>query len=239
MKNSLQLLCLAFALFALFSSPSSSVVPSAAPSPAVTTATKGSGDETNETDFSAFMQWNILDLSDLKNTFKNLPDLSNLNISSLHVSPVVDSVCSGTDYAAECIVSILPLLRDFRKFEPKPIDVLRMEMSSLYEKANATLDLAKRLIVDQSTSRDVADVLDLCVDNYESLLEDLKDASVALDDGDFGRLESVVSAAIADVVTCSDAFTESPELESPMANVDAFLKKLCSNVLAISQMIYM
>ncbi|CAD5311534.1 unnamed protein product [Arabidopsis thaliana] len=93
-----------------------------------------------------------------------------------------------------------------------------MEMSALYEKANATLDLAKRLI---------------------SLLDDLKDASVAVDDGDFERLESVVSAAIADVVTCSDAFAESSELESPMANVDDFLKKLCSNVLAISQMIHM
>lgn len=114
-----------------------------------------------------------------------------------------------------------------------------MEMSALYEKANTTLDLAKRLIVDQSTPRNVADVLDLCVDNYESLLDDLKDASVAVDDGDFGRLESVVSAAIADVVTCSDAFAESSEFESPMANVDAFLTKLCSNVLAISQMIYM
>ncbi|VVA89734.1 unnamed protein product [Arabis nemorensis] len=114
-----------------------------------------------------------------------------------------------------------------------------MEISALYEKANTTLDLAKRLIADQTTPRDVADVLDLCVDNYESLLDDLKDASVAVDDGDFGRLESVVSAAIADVVTCSDAFTESPELESPMVNVDAFLKKLCSNVLAISQMVYM
>lgn len=85
----------------------------------------------------------------------------------------------------------------------------------------------------------MADVLDLCVDNYESLLEDLNDASAAVDDGDYGRLESVVSAAIADVVTCFDAFTDSSELESPMANVHAFLKKLCSNVLAISQMIYM
>lgn len=114
-----------------------------------------------------------------------------------------------------------------------------MEMSALCEKANATLDLAKRLIVDQSTPRDVADVLDLCVENYESLLVDLNEASVAVDNGDFGRLDSVVSATIADVVTCSDAFTESPELESPMANIDAFLKKLCSNVLAISQMVYM
>ncbi|KAL1196718.1 Pectinesterase inhibitor [Cardamine amara subsp. amara] len=232
MKNSSPMLCFSLVLFSLLSSPSSSarifssVVPSAAPSPAVTTT---------ETDLSSFTQWNILDLTD----FKNLPDLSKLNISSLHVSPTVDSVCSGTDYAAECVVSILPLLRNFRKFEPKPIDVLRMELSALYEKANATLDLAKRLIVDQSTPRDVADVLDLCVENYESLLVDLNDASVAVDNGDVGRLDSLVSAAIADVVTCSDAFTESPELESPMANVDAFLKKLCSNVLAISHMIYM
>lgn len=236
MNNSSPMLCFSLVLFSLFSSPSSSarifssVVPSAAPSPAVTTT---------ETDLSAFTQWNILDLTDLSNTFKNLPDLSKLNISSLHVSPAVDSVCSGTDYAAECVVSILPLLRNFRKFEPKPIDVLRMEMSALYEKANATLDLAKRLIIDQSMPRDVADVLDLCVENYESLLVDLNDASVAVDNGDVGRLDSLVSAAIADVVTCSDAFTESPELESPMANVDVFLKKLCSNVLAISHMIYM
>ncbi|EOA36897.1 hypothetical protein CARUB_v10011439mg [Capsella rubella] len=245
MKKSSPLLCFSLALFSLLSSPSSSarifssVVPAAAPSPAVATTTYGGVDEISDSDFSVFTQWNILDLTDLKNTLKNLPDLSNLNISSLHVSPAIDSICSGTDYAAECVVSILPLLRDFRKFEPKPIDVLRMEMSALYEKANTTLDLAKLLIADQSTPRDVADVLDLCVDNYESLLDDLKDASVAVDDGDFGRLESVVSAAIADVVTCTDAFTESPELESPMANVDAFLKKLCSNVLAISQMIYM
>ncbi|XP_021904518.1 uncharacterized protein LOC110819585 [Carica papaya] len=173
----------------------------------------------------------------------NLPQVAtmlSLNIPTLDLSIIdnnIETICSGTDYFTECLLGIIPHFNDFAKEGINPSSVLKMEMATLCDKATETVKEVTTMREHSSTSLVVSGILDTCVENYESLLEDLKDAVRALEIHDLGRLESLVSATLQDIVTCSDSFHERPGVRSPLADGDDLLKKMCSNILAISSSI--
>ncbi|CAA7044269.1 unnamed protein product [Microthlaspi erraticum] len=219
-------------------------VPAGAPAP----APDASLDEPSESPISAVpasapgpteadinIDFNSIDnIADLTPKFESV---NNFYFSSMKIDTMAKDLCKGTDYNNECLAAILPDLQkraDEGKGGVERKDVLRMEVESLSKKANATLDYAKRLMDDSKTTMPVKEAMSVCVESYESLIASVEDARTALDDGDYGRLESVLSAAISDVSTCSDTFVDIPGVESPTASLDELIKRLCSNVLAMS-----
>ncbi|XP_006294687.2 pectinesterase inhibitor [Capsella rubella] len=222
-----------------------SAVPASAPSP--TSEDIGSGPSTSTTETSApgpseedidmdidIDFDSVTNIADLAPKFEHI---TKFDFSSMKIDTTAKDLCKNTDYNNECIAAILP---DLRKrdggsggFEAK--DVMRMEAESLFKKAKATLDYAKRVMEDSKTPMPVKEAMSVCVENYDSLISGLEDAKTAMDDGDYGRLDSVLSAAISDVSTCSDNFVDIPGVDSPTASLDELMKKLCSNVLAMSQ----
>ncbi|CAH8266274.1 unnamed protein product [Arabidopsis lyrata] len=177
----------------------------------------------------------VTNIADLAPKFEHI---NKIDFSSMKIDTTAKDLCKNTDYNNECIAAILP---DLQKqaggggggFEAK--DVMRMEAESLFKKANATLDYAKRVVEDSKTPMAVKEAMSVCVENYDSLMSGLEEAKMAMEEGDYGRLDSVLSAAISDVSTCSDNFVDVPGVDSPTASLDELMKKLCSNVLAMSQ----
>ncbi|CAL9237276.1 unnamed protein product [Arabidopsis halleri] len=223
-----------------------SAVPASAPAPtsedtesnltptaAVSAPAPGPSQEDIDINFDS-----VTNIADLAPKFEQI---NNFDFSSMKIDTTAKDLCKNTDYNNECIAAILP---DLQKqagggggggggFEAK--DVMRMEAESLFKKANATLDYAKRVVEDSKTPMAVKEAMSVCVENYDSLMSGLEDAKMAMEEGDYGRLDSVLSAAISDVTTCSDNFVDVPGVDSPTASLDELMKKLCSNVLAMSQ----
>ncbi|XP_010544964.1 PREDICTED: uncharacterized protein LOC104817455 [Tarenaya hassleriana] len=179
----------------------------------------------------------VINVEDLVPKFENI---HNFDFSAMKIDTTAKDLCTSTDYTNECIAAILPDLRkraEEGKSSVDPEEVIRMEAQSLFKKANATLQYAKRVTNDGSTEEPVKEAMSVCLENYDSLITDLDEAKKAMDSGDYGRLESVLSAAISDVSTCSDNFVGVPGVDSPTASLDDFMRKLCSNILAMSQKI--
>lgn len=78
--------------------------------------------------------------------------------------------------------------------------------------------------------------LQACTENYEDALDNLDAAAKALDEGDKGTLNIMLSALIDDYGTCKDGFAEMTET-SPLASYDDVLTKLASNCLALAELI--
>ncbi|KAL1226238.1 hypothetical protein V5N11_017707 [Cardamine amara subsp. amara] len=211
-----------------------SAVPASAPTPTSEHISAGSLNLTAVTSAPGPTQEdidiNFVSITNIANLAPKFEHINNFNFSSMKIDTTAKDLCKNTDYNNECIAAILPDLKK-RADEGgdgfEPMDVLRMETESLFKKANATLDYMKRVMEDSKTSMPVKEAMSVCVENYESLR--------AMDGGDYGRLGSVLSAAISDVSTCSDTFMDLPGVESPTASLDELMKKLCSNVLAMSQ----
>ncbi|KAL9303093.1 putative pectinesterase inhibitor domain-containing protein [Arabidopsis thaliana] len=222
-----------------------SVVPASAPSPtsedintgsnlAPTAAVYAPGPSQEDIDINFDSVTNIADLA------PKFEHINKFDFSSMKIDTTAKDLCKNTDYNNECIAAILPDLQKQAEGEGgdggiAPKDVMRMEAESLLKKANATLDYAKRVVEDSKTPMPVKEAMSVCVENYDSLISGLEDAKMAMEEGDYGRLDSVLSAAISDVSTCSDNFVDIPDVDSPTASLDDLMKKLCSNVLAMSQ----
>ncbi|XP_010518435.1 PREDICTED: uncharacterized protein LOC104793725 [Camelina sativa] len=221
-----------------------SAVPASAPAPTSDDVSSGSSTSITATSAPGPSQEDIdIDFDSVTNIADLAPKfehINNFDFSSMKIDTTAKDLCKNTDYNNECIAAILPDLqkRDGEGgggggFEAK--DVMRMEAESLFKKANATLEYAKRVMEDSKTPMTVKEAMSVCVENYESFVSSLEDARMAMDGGDYGRLDSVLSAAISDVSTCSDIFVDVPGVDSPTASLDELMKKLCSNVLAMSQ----
>ncbi|KAJ6404093.1 hypothetical protein OIU84_012311 [Salix udensis] len=139
-------------------------------------------------------------------------------------------ICDVTDYPAECLATVAPLLAG----EINPISVLKIGIHVLQKSFEVATAVATKLTNDLSTSAEVKDALDTCVESFDSGVADLNDALAAISGHDIGRLSTLLSATITYSDTCEEAFSEQPHLESPLKEMDQHLDKLASINLAIS-----
>lgn len=82
-----------------------------------------------------------------------------------------------------------------------------------------------------------ADVLATCKDNFDSEVDNLKQALVFIENNDAGSLNSYLSAAIS-ITDCTEAFNQFGAAMPPIvAKTSDMLTKQVSNCLAVSQQI--
>ncbi|CAL0325477.1 unnamed protein product [Lupinus luteus] len=71
-----------------------------------------------------------------------------------------------------------------------------------------------------------------CDELYTGAIEDLKEASTAVDKGDYETVNRLVSTAMTNSGTCENGFKDL-EIPSPLTRQNTHFSQLCSNVLAI------
>ncbi|KAF8094653.1 hypothetical protein N665_0358s0034 [Sinapis alba] len=138
------------------------------------------------------------------------------------LSPEIKTICGKTDNPALCESSVTPLLTSAVKPDASSVLVLAIQAS-----INATK--AAKPAVDKSGAAD-------CLELYDDAATNLEDAINAVKESDIATVNSNLSAAMTDYVTCNDGFEESGE-PSPLADVADKLTKMVSNCLAISSLI--
>ncbi|XP_078444873.1 putative invertase inhibitor [Wolffia australiana] len=79
--------------------------------------------------------------------------------------------------------------------------------------------------------------LDDCLTQYADALDELRETVMDAMNGTYDSVNAKVSAAMTDSESCEDGFAERPGLASPLAERNAYFSKLCSNALAVAQLL--
>ncbi|KAJ1418764.1 Pectinesterase inhibitor domain [Sesbania bispinosa] len=87
------------------------------------------------------------------------------------------------------------------------------------------------------TSRCLSD----CEEEYSEAIDNLQDSEEALANGDYDKVDTLVSAAMSDAETCEDGFkdmlSDDNGSTSPLTERNRYFSELCSNALAITKLL--
>ncbi|GMH16558.1 hypothetical protein Nepgr_018399 [Nepenthes gracilis] len=147
------------------------------------------------------------------------------------VDPGIRKICDSTDYSPLCLASIKPFLNG----KTDPISVLKMHIRASVQATKTALTLATNLA--SAANRALVptrSALNDCLEMYKDALDNFQDTLNAIPSCDTGTMNSMLSAALNDFVTCDDGFAEA---KSPMAEINDKLHKMSSNCLAIVSLI--
>ncbi|XP_057419059.1 putative invertase inhibitor [Lotus japonicus] len=83
-----------------------------------------------------------------------------------------------------------------------------------------------------------------CIEEYKEARENLQDSAEALAEGDYDKVDTLVSAAMSDAETCEDGFKEvfiydgNKDYSNPsLTKRNSYFSELCSNALAITKLL--
>lgn len=83
-----------------------------------------------------------------------------------------------------------------------------------------------------------------CIEEYKEARENLQDSAEALAEGDYDKVDTLVSAAMSDAETCEDGFKEvfiddgNKDYSNPsLTKRNSYFFELCSNALAITKLL--
>ncbi|KAI4344791.1 hypothetical protein L6164_011980 [Bauhinia variegata] len=138
---------------------------------------------------------------------------------------------SSSDYPQICLTTISPYISNHGNLDV--VVVLRMAIEACNKQINATIVLAKGQLESKGID---ADGLKICEDEYKDASDNLKNAMPAVKTRDIGTLQSMLSAVIADVTTCTD---EMNGKKSALEAHDKMISNMASNCLAIASLVKM
>ncbi|CAN1219774.1 Pectinesterase inhibitor [Linum perenne] len=96
-------------------------------------------------------------------------------------------------------------------------DIKKME-------ATATDDVTKQKLSD-------------CGQNYQDVVDQLEDSIPALDSSGYDEVITFITAAMNDVKSCEDGFTQPPIAKCPLTETNEVVIKLCNICLSITNMV--
>ncbi|PIA61075.1 hypothetical protein AQUCO_00300532v1 [Aquilegia coerulea] len=146
------------------------------------------------------------------------------------VNPEVKKVCDATDNPMLCMATVSPLLQG--KFDV--VSILQTEVNACKTLSQTLLDKSVKLSADPSTIPDVAKTLKTCKENYESVIDNMEKTIQAIAEKDLGTVNTMLSAAIADVSTCGENFSEVATNPNPLVDMEQSVTNLVGNCLSIS-----
>lgn len=168
---------------------------------------------------------------------------SGLGIQNLDTS-LVSSVASTvkTELVEICDVTSNPQLckssisshMEGSTIDPK--SALKTEIEESIKEVQKAIATLNSLTKDSAASHAEVECYDTCLENFDMAVEDLKAGLESIDAGDTGRMESVLTAVLTDLMTCDDTFAEMG-VDSPLDNLSTKMNKFASNCLAISKLL--
>ncbi|KAB1202710.1 hypothetical protein CJ030_MR7G024230 [Morella rubra] len=121
-----------------------------------------------------------------------------------------------------------PLCRSVVKGLNEPHAALESAINQLISHSHRAKGLAGR----HGKSQNV----DVCKENFDDAIFNLKTSLKNLKTRDLDSLNTNLSAALSDYVTCDDAFTESSQ-NNPIGDTDTLLRHMASNCLYLSSLL--
>ncbi|KDP33951.1 hypothetical protein JCGZ_07522 [Jatropha curcas] len=146
---------------------------------------------------------------------------------------LISSTCNHTLYYQECVFS-LRSDPNSKTADLRGLANIALNISIAYGSETLThiSDLKTKTSKNDTNSSCLSD----CVEQYNDAVEDLQEAIEALRIRSLDTLKTLVSSAMTDSDTCEEGFEESG-YGSPFANRNLYFSKLCSNFLAISNLL--
>lgn len=143
--------------------------------------------------------------------------------------PAVSSVCKNAEFPWLC-GSFVPKLRTVTVES-----VIEATIEAAISSARDAKALADELMDSPITDSEVKGGLDVCRQNFGTLVLDLQKGLENLDGGG-SHLELMdnLSAALADIDSCDDGFDEAPGMKSPVSHLTTRLRRLTLNGLSLA-----
>ncbi|XP_038903716.1 21 kDa protein-like [Benincasa hispida] len=165
--------------------------------------------------------------------FQKLPS-DNL-VSSVASSTTTDlvEICDVTSNPQLCKTSISSQIHGMTV---DPTSALKTEIQQSMKEVTKAIATLKELRKDPSASNVEIACYDTCLENFDIAIEDLKAGLESIDVHDVGRMESVLTAVLTDLMTCDDTFAEMG-VDSPLDSLSTRMSKYASNCLAISKLL--
>ncbi|KAK1269940.1 hypothetical protein QJS04_geneDACA005077 [Acorus gramineus] len=146
-----------------------------------------------------------------------------------------DALCKQTGYPSLCASSVGPVLSLPRSVSPA--DLTTTNIQATIVKTIQARSLATNLINSHSGSKIYKANINVCLENYDATLDSLRDSIKTIrSNGSHDDLMINLSAALTGITTCDDAFTETPGMASPLAQVNSVLGMLAKNCLELANM---
>jgi pectinesterase inhibitor-like protein len=128
------------------------------------------------------------------------------------VDPEIKNICNeGGDKTTRCIETLSKLFQG-------PFDVvkaLEIEVNATLGTAKAIFDNINTLLNDSSTDKGAIDALNICREEYDSMLDSIKSALESVLQKHFADAYSQMSAVISYKSACQLGWDESPGVQKP------------------------
>ncbi|KAJ0988515.1 hypothetical protein J5N97_006871 [Dioscorea zingiberensis] len=153
-----------------------------------------------------------------------------------NITSLISSTCSHTLYVDVCMASLQS------HASSQTADLHGLASISI----NVTVSQAKENINFITTMKDhpsspqdeyVSSCLDDCLIQYGDAIDDLEQSDEALREGEFGTMNIMVAGAMENANSCEKGFGEKEGVQSPLKDLNEFFMKLCSNSMAISNLL--
>ncbi|XP_064975195.1 pectinesterase inhibitor-like [Musa acuminata AAA Group] len=148
----------------------------------------------------------------------------------------ISSTCNHTLYFDVCM-STLTSRPSSRRADVYGLAAISLDVGITH--AKATISYAKSLSKQKGfaggtyASVCIAD----CLEEYKEAVQSLRDSTGALRSGSYDTVNALVSGAMTNSDTCESAFGEKPGLQSPLTERNGYFFKLCSNSIAITNLL--
>ncbi|KAJ7973319.1 putative Pectinesterase inhibitor [Quillaja saponaria] len=123
--------------------------------------------------------------------------------------------------------------------ESKGADIHGLAKIALKQASTSATNLSKQIkqLLNKESDRKVKQSLNDCSDNYEDIIDKLKDSMAAIDTTSYNDVNTWVTAAMSNAESCEQGFKDQNVQKSPIIQMNANFHQLCSVSLAITNVL--
>lgn len=154
--------------------------------------------------------------------------------NSLIGEELINKVCDHSIYQHLCLSSLQSVP------ESKNADLYDLTTISLQLAAANASEIRNHIVKLLNTSESDSysrQGLNDCSENYHDAVDRIKDSLEALENKGYNDINSWVTAAMADAVSCEEGFHDHPDNKSPLTTQNTIFNQLCSNALTITNLL--
>ncbi|KAI7999958.1 hypothetical protein LOK49_LG09G00424 [Camellia lanceoleosa] len=148
------------------------------------------------------------------------------------LNPAIKKICDSTDYSAVCASSVVPYLINGKTDRAS---VLIMQVNAGIHATERGIQITKRAMNQPSTSY-VAQRVNLCLQEYDSALDDWKGALGFVKARREFEVANVLTTIVSHTSVCEDSFAEDPTFNMstfPFVKINDLIRTMAGSALSI------
>ncbi|EEF46500.1 conserved hypothetical protein [Ricinus communis] len=139
------------------------------------------------------------------------------------INPSLDNICAITENPANCVTLISPCVTG----SINSFSALEAVMISLIEHVQNALSFALKLRKNKSTSSEILTAINISIDIYVEIIEDLRKALGAFKGHNIDTVKTILTASITNFGRCDEAFHQQGLTKNwPLKKIDNILIEL-------------